>query len=93
MKKSILQFKQTANEPFWKYFERFKDLLTQCPHHGTEKWRLCQALYDGLEYQTKTLLESMCQGGFLKNNEYEGWLLYDELADKTIRWKPTLKKI
>ena len=28
IRKNILQFKQTANEPFWKYFERFKDLLT-----------------------------------------------------------------
>jgi len=37
IRKSILQFKQTANEPFWKYFERFKDLLAQCPHHGIEK--------------------------------------------------------
>ena len=87
-----MQFKQIANEPFWKYFERFKDLLAQCPHHGIEKWRLCQALYDGLEYQTKTLLESMCQGGFLKKNEDEGWLLYEELADNTIQWEPTPKK-
>jgi len=35
--KSILQFKLKANEPFWKYFERFKDLLAQCPHHEREK--------------------------------------------------------
>ena len=27
IRKSILQFKQITNEPFWKYFERFKDLL------------------------------------------------------------------
>jgi len=41
IRKSIMQFKQAANEPFWKYLERFKDLLAQCPHHGIEKWRLC----------------------------------------------------
>ena len=55
-----MQFKQESSEPFWKYFERFKDLLAQCPHHGIEKWRQCQILYDGLDYQTKTLLETMC---------------------------------
>jgi len=87
-----LQFKQIADEIFWKYFERFKDLLAQCPHFEIEKWRLCQALYDGLEYQTKILLESMSQGGFLKKNEDEGWLLYEDLADKTIQWEPTPKK-
>jgi len=30
IRKSILQFKQTANEPFQKYFECFKDHLSQC---------------------------------------------------------------
>jgi len=44
---------------------------------------ICQSLYDGLEYQMKTLLESMCQGGFLKKIEDEGWLLYEDLADMT----------
>ena len=88
-----MQFKQTTNEPFWKYFERFKDLLAQCPHHGIEKWRLCQVLYYGLEYQTKTLLESMCQEGFLKKSKDKGWLLYKDLADKTIQWEPTQEKL
>jgi len=37
IKKNILQFKQMANEPFWKYFKHFKDLLAQCPHHEIEK--------------------------------------------------------
>ena len=35
----------------------------------------------------------MCQGGFLKKNEDEGWLLYEDLADKTIQWEPTPKKL
>ena len=34
----------------------------------------------------------MCQGGFLKKNEDEGWLLYEDLADKTIQWEPTPEK-
>ena len=63
------------------------------PHHGIEKWQLCQALYDGLEYQMKTLLESMCKGGFLKENEDEEWLLYEDLADKTIPMGTNSKKI
>ena len=34
----------------------------------------------------------MCQGGLLKKNEDEGWLLYEELADNTIQWEPTPEK-
>ena len=37
IRKNIMQFKQEHNEPLCKYFERFKDLLAQCPHHGIEK--------------------------------------------------------
>ena len=45
----------------------------------------CQILYDGLDYQTKMLLETMCQGEFLKKDEDQGWDLYDALAEKTIQ--------
>ena len=42
IRKNIMHFRQEQSEPFWRYFERFKDLLAQCPHHGVEKWRQCQ---------------------------------------------------
>ena len=37
-------------------------------------------LYDCLDYQNKTLLETICRGRFLKKNEYEGWEIYEDLA-------------
>ena len=45
-------------------------------------------LYDGLDYSTKTLLESKCQGGFLQKDENEGQDFYENLAKKTIQWEP-----
>jgi len=61
-----MRWKKEANEPFWKYFKCFKNLLIQCPHHGIEKWQQCQILYDGIDYQNKTLPETICGGRFLK---------------------------
>ena len=69
IRKNIMQFKKEPSEPFWRYFERFNDLLGQCSHHGIEKRRQCQILYDSLDYSTKTLLETMCQGEFLQKDE------------------------
>ena len=80
-----MQFKLETSEPFWKYFERFKDLLAQCPHHGKEKWWQCQILYNGLDYQSKTLLETMYQGKFLKKDENQGWDIFEVLAEKIIQ--------
>ena len=54
IRKNIMQFRKEQNEPFWRYFEQFKDLLAQCPHYGVEKWRQCQILYDDLDYQKKS---------------------------------------
>ena len=85
IRKNIMQYRQETNEPFWKYFEWFKDLLAKYPHHRIEKWRQYQILYDRLDYQTKTLLETMCQGEFLKKDENQGWDLFEALAEKTIQ--------
>jgi len=57
-----------------------------------EKWRQCKILYDGLDCQMKTLLETMCQGGFLQKDENQGWDLFEDLAEKTLQWEPASKK-
>ena len=65
IRSEINQFNQRDKEPFWRYLERLKDLLTQCPHHAIEKWCLCQIIYEGVDYNSKTLLESMSHGDFM----------------------------
>ena len=54
-------------------FERFKILLAHYPHHGLERWWLCQIIYEGPDQSTRTMVESMCQGGFLNKSETEAW--------------------
>lgn len=73
----INQFYHKENESS-KIFGRFKNLLSQCLHHGIEKWRRCKIVYDTLNCPTTTLLESMYQGRFVKKDEYQkdeyqGW--------------------
>ena len=49
-------------------------------------------LYDGLDYQNKTLLETMCKEGFLQKDENQEWDLFENLAKITIQWKHTPEK-
>ncbi|WOG86434.1 hypothetical protein DCAR_0205638 [Daucus carota subsp. sativus] len=79
----INQFHQKENESFWIFFDRFKNLLSQCPHHGIEKWRLCKIVYEALDSQTTALLESMCQGKFMEKDEDQGWEFFEDLAEKS----------
>lgn len=93
IRNDINSCKQKMGESFWKFFERFKDLLAQCPHHGVEKWRLCQIIYEGLNMSSRTMLESMCQGAFMKKNEEEAWEFLEEFSEKTMQWESTNESI
>ena len=35
------------------------------------------------------MLESMCQGAFMKKNEDEAWEFLGDLAEKTMQWEST----
>ena len=68
LRNEINQFVQLDRESFSKYFDGFKNLLAQCPHHGLDQARLCQIVYEGLDKQTWAMVESMCQGSFLSKS-------------------------
>ena len=53
VKRMIMSFSQKDGESFYLCWERFKDLLNACPHHGFEKWRIISFFYDGLNSQTR----------------------------------------
>ena len=87
LRNKINQFRQIPDEPFWKYFERFKDLLTQCPHHGMDKWALCQIIYEGLNSKSKIIFESISQGNFMYKTVVDAWTFLEELAEKKNQWE------
>ena len=60
-------------------------MLAQCPHHGLEQSRLCQIVYEGLDQQTRSMLESICQGGFLFKSVIATWEFLEDLAEKTMQ--------
>jgi len=48
---------------------------------------LCQIVYEGLDQQTRIIVESICQGDFLSKNATTAWELLEDLAEKTRQWK------
>ena len=49
LRNEITQFVQLDRKSFWKYFDRFKTLLAQCPYHGLDQVYLFQIVYEGLD--------------------------------------------
>jgi len=84
LKNEINQFVLLENESFWRYLDRFKNFLAQCPFHFLEQSHLCQIVYEGLDQQTRTMLESMYQGGFLSKSATTAWEFLEDLVEKTL---------
>ena len=87
LRNEINQFVQLDRESFSKYFDRFKNLLARCPCHGLDQARLCQIIYEWLDQQTRTMVESKCQDGFFPKSVTAAWEFLEDLAEKTMQWK------
>ena len=71
---------QRENEKFVQAWERFKDLLLTCPHHGFEKWRTISFFYNGLTPKTKKLVETIYHREFMDKDEDEAEDHFEWLA-------------
>ena len=74
----ISTFSQESGESLREAWDRFLDLQRSCPHHNFEKWNLVRIFYNGLEPETKCIVDSAAGGVFLDKTIEEG---YDFLAN------------
>ena len=61
----ISNFAQYNEETLYDAWERYKDLLTRCPHHGLPNWMQVQDFYNGLGASTRTLIDATLGGAIL----------------------------
>ena len=67
-------------------WERYKELLRACPHHGLENWLIIQTFYSGLHYNTKMTIDAAA-GGALMNKPYpEACDLIEDMAQNHYQW-------
>nr|GEW84938.1 hypothetical protein [Tanacetum cinerariifolium] len=61
----IINFLQKPNETFNEAWERFKDLLRQCPYHGFSELHQLDTFYNALNPNDQDALDSAAGGNFL----------------------------
>src|SRR5262249_31434778 len=75
------------SESLYKAWERYKDLLRRCPHHGLPTWLQVQTFYNGLNHGHKAMIDAAV-GGTLNNKTPEAaYELIDEMAPNSYQWK------
>jgi hypothetical protein len=80
-KRQIITFTQKPGETFYQCWDRYRDLLNTCPHHGFEIWRLVSHFYEGLTPKDRQMVELMCNGTF-ENKDPDEAMEYLKLLAK-----------
>lgn len=83
----IQNFKQWDREAFYKYWERFKDLLAAIPHHNFPMYLLINYFYLGCTWESRRLLDTMGSGDFMWKNPDDAWDFLETLAERAQTWQ------
>nr|GEZ88513.1 reverse transcriptase domain-containing protein [Tanacetum cinerariifolium] len=72
LRNEIINFLQKPNETFNEAWERFKNLLRQCLHHGFSEFHQLDTFYNALNPNDQDALTSAAGGNFLDKIPREG---------------------
>jgi len=86
MRNLITCFRQKDGESLFEAWERYKDLLRACLHHGLEKWLIIHTFYNGLLYNTKMTIDAAAGGALMNKPFAEAWGLIEDMAQNHYQW-------
>ena len=86
LRNDITTFSQEEGESLYEAWERFKDMLRKCPHHGLEVWLQVSSFYNGLTNQSWQTLDATAGGIFGNKRPQEAYVLIEEIAMNSYQW-------
>ena len=86
MRNDITQFVQHDMETLYEAWERYKDMLRRCPHHGLPKWLQVQTFYNGLSGNTRTLVDAAAGGALMSKTIDKAYDLLEDMAANNYQW-------
>ncbi|GJW37688.1 reverse transcriptase domain-containing protein [Tanacetum coccineum] len=89
LRNEITRFQQRFGETFSEAWDRFKDLLNKCPHHGFSPLHQIDTFYNSLNQSDQDSLNSAANGNFLTKNTQEALTIIENKSKvQTSRNKP-----
>ena len=85
LKKKICSFEQLDGEPFHEAWERFKQILFECPHHSFTQEVLNQFFYDGLMFDCQVMVDIAAGGAIGNKTTAEIHEIYERASDNIRR--------
>ncbi|XP_062118742.1 uncharacterized protein LOC133832412 [Humulus lupulus] len=93
----IMSFQQLEDESTSDAWERFKELLRKCPHHGIPHCIQMETFYNGLNAASRTVLDASANGAILSKSYNEAFEILERIASNNYQWSntraPTSRKV
>lgn len=82
LRAKITNLRKKDGESLGDAWDRYKELIRVCPHHGLEKWLLVQTFYDHLTPHTRISVNNAAGGNFGNRWVKDGWALLEGMASQ-----------
>lgn len=86
LRNEITSFHQLEDESLYEAWERFKDLLRRCPHHGIPCCIQLETFYNGLNPSTRLMVDAAANGALLSKSYTEAYEILERIANNNYRW-------
>ncbi|XP_024962804.1 uncharacterized protein LOC112502994 [Cynara cardunculus var. scolymus] len=81
-----MAFRQEEDEAVSDAWERFKDFLRKCPHHGIPHCIQLETFYNGLSSAAKIILDGTAGGAFIAKTYNEGYDILERISNNNTEW-------
>ncbi|KAJ9566409.1 hypothetical protein OSB04_002375 [Centaurea solstitialis] len=88
----ICTFRQDDDEAVPTAWERFKELLRKCPHHGIPYCIQLETFYNGLNYPARQMLDATAGGAFTASSYNEGYNILEKISNNNGHWADSRAK-
>ncbi|XP_062088447.1 uncharacterized protein LOC133795008 [Humulus lupulus] len=93
----IMSFQQLEDESTSEAWERFKELLRKCLHHGIPHCIQMETFYNGLNAASRMVLDASTNKAILSKSYNEAFKILERIASNNYQWSttraPTSRKV
>ena len=86
LRNDITSFQQVDGEALYEAWERFKELLRKCPYHGLPHWIQMETFYNGLNAQTRSMVDASANGALLMKSYNEAYEILERMSNNNYQW-------
>ena len=74
-------------ETLYDAWERYKDLLRRCPHHGLPLWLQVQTFHNGLNPSTRQMVDAAAGGTINNKTPEDAYEFIEEMSLNNYQWQ------